>query len=141
MNQTRLPSRAIVSPWPFPLSKKIRGTSHTSIRNANSPQQTPLPVPNHQPSLPPAAIATPPPVVPSPASGARNSPHPPSAHASQPLPSQPSAHGSNTRVYLNQNVTPHLLEGMKYLAAYEPEKPLRWLAEFLANRSREVEGQ
>jgi len=43
-------------------------------------------------------------------------------------------------VYINQNVTPHLLEGMKYLAAYEPEKPLKWLSEFLAKRSAEVEG-
>jgi COMPASS component SDC1 len=43
-------------------------------------------------------------------------------------------------VYLNQNVTPHILEGMKYLAVYEPEKPLKWLSEFLEKRSKEVEG-
>jgi COMPASS component SDC1 len=29
---------------------------------------------------------------------------------------------------------------MKYLAVYEPEKPLKWLAEFLQKRSEEVEG-
>ena len=49
-------------------------------------------------------------------------------------------HGGPTRQYLNQNVTPHLLEAMKYLAAYEPEKPLQWLSQFLGERSREVEG-
>lgn len=56
-------------------------------------------------------------------------------------PERPNAHGSPTRVYLNQNVTPYLLEGMKYLAAYEPEKPLEWLSGFLAQRSAEVEGK
>jgi COMPASS component SDC1 len=43
-------------------------------------------------------------------------------------------------VYLNQNVTPHLLEAMKHLATNEPEKPLKFLSEFLANKSREIEG-
>jgi COMPASS component SDC1 len=44
------------------------------------------------------------------------------------------------RIYLNQTVTPHLLEGMKYLAVHEPEKPLKWLAEFLQKKSEEIEG-
>ncbi|KAI9669329.1 MAG: hypothetical protein M1831_000365 [Alyxoria varia] len=48
--------------------------------------------------------------------------------------------GSSTRVYLNQKVTPALLEGMKWVAANEPEKPLKWLGEFLLRRSEEVEG-
>jgi COMPASS component SDC1 len=56
------------------------------------------------------------------------------------LPTKPIAHGGPTRQYLNMNVTPHLLEGMKYLAANEPEKPLQWLSEFLAERSKAVEG-
>jgi COMPASS component SDC1 len=43
-------------------------------------------------------------------------------------------------VYLNQNVTPHLLEAMKHLATTEPEKPLKWLSEFLAMKSQEIEG-
>ncbi|EMC95368.1 hypothetical protein BAUCODRAFT_25412 [Baudoinia panamericana UAMH 10762] len=55
-------------------------------------------------------------------------------------PEKPVAHGGPTRQYLNQNITPHLLEGMKYLAVYEPEKPLLWLSEFLRDRSKEVEG-
>ncbi|EME44118.1 hypothetical protein DOTSEDRAFT_130735 [Dothistroma septosporum NZE10] len=60
----------------------------------------------------------------------------------QPLarPDKPVAHGGPTRQYLNGHVTPHLLEGMKYLAVYEPEKPLQWLSEFLLQRSNEVEG-
>ncbi|EON62095.1 hypothetical protein W97_01314 [Coniosporium apollinis CBS 100218] len=69
---------------------------------------------------------------------ARGSPHPAAAPIAPPT--QPTLHGSPTRVYLNQHVTPYLLEGMKRLAIEEPEKPLRWLAEFLAARSREVEG-
>lgn len=56
-------------------------------------------------------------------------------------PDKPVAHGGPTRQFLNQNITPHLLEGMKYLAVYEPEKPLLWLSEFLKERSKEVEGQ
>ena len=55
-------------------------------------------------------------------------------------PDKPVAHGGPTRQFLNQNITPHLLEGMKYLAVYEPEKPLLWLSEFLKDRSKEVEG-
>ena len=55
-------------------------------------------------------------------------------------PEKPVAHGGPTRQYLNQMVTPHLLEGMKYLAVYEPEKPLSWLSDFLKERSKEVEG-
>lgn len=66
----------------------------------------------------------------------------PSSMPPQPLarPEKPVAHGGPTRQYLNTNVTPHLLEGMKYLAVYEPEKPLEWLANFLKERSKEVEG-
>ena len=52
----------------------------------------------------------------------------------------PNPHGSPARVYLNQKVTPHLLEAVKHLAVLEPEKPLAWLAEFLKKRSEEVEG-
>lgn len=62
------------------------------------------------------------------------------ASTTLPPPTQPNPHGSPTRVYLNQNVTPYLLEGMKYLAVYEPDKPLKWLSEYLAKRSQEVEG-
>ncbi|KAK4565409.1 hypothetical protein LTR86_004026 [Recurvomyces mirabilis] len=55
-------------------------------------------------------------------------------------PAQPIAHGGPTRQFLNQHLTPHLLEGMKYIAMHEPDKPLLWLSEFLRDRSKEVEG-
>jgi COMPASS component SDC1 len=29
---------------------------------------------------------------------------------------------------------------MKYLATHEPDKPLKWLADFLAQKSEEIEG-
>jgi COMPASS component SDC1 len=48
--------------------------------------------------------------------------------------------GSPARAYLNRAVTPSLLEGMKLLAAQEPERPLRWLADFLRKKSEELEG-
>ncbi|KAF2099908.1 hypothetical protein NA57DRAFT_75411 [Rhizodiscina lignyota] len=91
------------------------------------------------PSLQPQAVATP---TSTPMAPARSSPHPGATTqtATPAPPSQPNLHGSPTRVYLNQNVTPHLLEAMKYLAVNEPEKPLKWLADFLAQRSAEVEG-
>ncbi|KAK0660972.1 COMPASS component SDC1 [Lasiodiplodia hormozganensis] len=63
----------------------------------------------------------------------------PQQQQQQDLPTQPNPHGSPTRVYLNQNVTPHLLEGMKRVALLEPEKPLKWLSDFLAERSKEYE--
>ncbi|EUC47619.1 hypothetical protein COCMIDRAFT_89501 [Bipolaris oryzae ATCC 44560] len=84
---------------------------------------------NDQPVLAPAAHpATAP-------ASSRNSPHPTAQAPTQPIP-----HGSPTRVYLNQHVTPYLLEAMKHLATQEPEKPLKWLSEFLAQKSAEVEG-
>jgi COMPASS component SDC1 len=55
-------------------------------------------------------------------------------------PKLPNPHGAQARIYLNKNVTPHLLEGVKHLAMERPEQPLKWLAEFLAKRSEEVEG-
>ncbi|KAG9204081.1 hypothetical protein G6514_001718 [Epicoccum nigrum] len=91
-------------------------------------QPTPTPAPASAPTPSPAPAATAP-------ASSRNSPHP-----QQQAPTQPIPHGSPTRVYLNQNVTPHLLEAMKHLATNEPEKPLKFLSEFLANKSREIEG-
>jgi COMPASS component SDC1 len=55
-------------------------------------------------------------------------------------PAAANPHGAPVRIYLNQKVTPHLLEGVKQLAVHEPEKPLKWLAEFLAKKSEEIEG-
>ncbi|PSK60514.1 hypothetical protein B9Z65_664 [Elsinoe australis] len=98
------------------------GTAHPPdlAQTQNFPNETPAPAPAPGSTTP-----------------ARPSSQPPTSIA---LPEKPAAHGSPTRVYLNQNITPHLLEGMKYLAAYEPEKPLKWLSEFLAKKSAELEG-
>ncbi|KAB8772376.1 hypothetical protein FH972_026665 [Carpinus fangiana] len=49
------------------------------------------------------------------------------------------ARGSHTRVYLNQTVTPVVLAGLKEVAQCEPEKPLRWLGEYLLKKSAEIE--
>ncbi|CAD0085270.1 unnamed protein product [Aureobasidium vineae] len=55
-------------------------------------------------------------------------------------PEQAREHGSTGRVYLNNLVT-YYLEGMKYLIFYRPEKPLKWMGEFLLKRSAEIEGE
>ncbi|KAH6879201.1 hypothetical protein BKA58DRAFT_399168 [Alternaria rosae] len=94
---------------------------------------TSTPAPPSAPTLPTTTTAQAP--TPTPAASSRNSPHPTAQAPTQPIP-----HGSPTRVYLNQHVTPHLLEAMKHLATAEPEKPLKWLSEFLAGKSREIEG-
>ena len=88
------------------------------------------------PTAAPVSAPTPTPAPAAPASS-RNSPHP---SGPQQAPTQPIPHGSPTRVYLNQHVTPHLLEAMKHLATNEPEKPLKFLSEFLAMKSAEIEG-
>ncbi|KXS98844.1 hypothetical protein AC578_10865 [Pseudocercospora eumusae] len=88
--------------------------------------------PEHLSSIAPA-VATPP---------ATSSVNRPGSMPPQPSarPEKPVAHGGPTRQYLNSHVTPHLLEAMKYLAVYEPEKPLLWLSDFLRDRSKEIEG-
>lgn len=46
--------------------------------------------------------------------------------------------GSSVRQYLNQNLTAHLLEGLKLMAKQKPEDPLRELGEFLIERSKDL---
>ncbi|KAI9680962.1 MAG: COMPASS (complex proteins associated with Set1p) component [Trizodia sp. TS-e1964] len=48
-------------------------------------------------------------------------------------------HGAPARRYLNENVTPVLLEGMKLLAREQPNDPLRVLGEFLLRRQGELD--
>ncbi|KAF3034729.1 hypothetical protein E8E11_002556 [Didymella keratinophila] len=100
--------------------------AHTESQPESQSAPTPAPV----------SAPTPTPALAAPASS-RNSPHP---SGPQQAPTQPIPHGSPTRVYLNQHVTPHLLEAMKHLATNEPEKPLKFLSEFLAMKSAEIEG-
>ncbi|EMR11730.1 hypothetical protein PNEG_00164 [Pneumocystis murina B123] len=41
-----------------------------------------------------------------------------------------------TRVYLNENITPVLLEGMKMIARERPPNPLQVLGEYLISKSK-----
>lgn len=43
--------------------------------------------------------------------------------------------GFPTRKYLNEKVTPTLLEGMRMIAVQKPEDPLKVLGQFLIDRS------
>ncbi|EYE98634.1 DPY30/SDC1 family protein [Aspergillus ruber CBS 135680] len=49
--------------------------------------------------------------------------------------------GAPARVYMNENIVPYLLEGMKGVAKEQPANPLRVLGEFLIQKSAEVEGK
>ncbi|WPH02479.1 Hypothetical protein R9X50_00534300 [Acrodontium crateriforme] len=113
-------------------------TVQPDLTDPNPPPQpaTTLPAtaPEHLSSIQPVAASTPPAFT---SGSTRTGSMPPQPTA---RPDKPVAHGGPTRQYLNQHVTPHLLEGMKFLAAQEPDKPLQWLANFLMERSKEVEG-
>lgn len=113
----------------IPRSSPSRMRAYAALQSSTTPSFPPLATTELAPPVQPHSRTQTPP--------ARGSPHlTPSAAP----PSQPNPHGSSTRIYLNQNITPYLLEGMKYLAVYEPEKPLKWLSEFLERKSKEVEG-
>lgn len=118
----------------IPVAAMTEEQSHAEIlpeaQIESHPELQPAPIPA------PVSAPTPTPAPAAPASS-RNSPHP---SMPQQAPTQPIPHGSPTRVYLNQHVTPHLLEAMKHLATNEPEKPLKFLSEFLAMKSAEIEG-
>lgn len=47
--------------------------------------------------------------------------------------------GSSIRRYLNKNLTLHLLEGLRQISQTKPNNPLRWLGEFLIERSNQLE--
>ncbi|KAJ4287922.1 hypothetical protein N0V90_011937 [Kalmusia sp. IMI 367209] len=101
--------------------------------------QQPASVSAHLPAASPAHVSAPlsAPSPAPPSTSARNSPHP-SGPVQAPV--HATLHGAPTRRYLNEHVTPHLLEAMKHLATEEPDKPLKYLSEFLARKSREIEG-
>jgi hypothetical protein len=66
----------------------------------------------------------------------------PTSQQKQPSPTPAPANqippgGAPARRYLNDNVTPVLLEGMKMLAREQPKEPLLALARFLEERHRE----
>lgn len=45
--------------------------------------------------------------------------------------------GSTIRKYLNQHLSHHLLDGLRQLGYEKPEDPVRWLGEFLIERSKQ----
>ncbi|GMM57219.1 Sdc1 protein [Maudiozyma humilis] len=49
--------------------------------------------------------------------------------------------GSQVRRYLNLQVTPSLLAGMRLVAAEQPEDPLRVLGEFLIKESERIKAE
>ncbi|KAH0287352.1 hypothetical protein M436DRAFT_76381 [Aureobasidium namibiae CBS 147.97] len=102
---------------------------------AQAPSASPLPATASAPIPPPAASL--PVLAPSPSPApTRPSSIPPAVSLP---PEKAHQHGSPTRIYLN-DVAMYFMEGMKYLAVYRPEKPLKWMGEFLLKRSAELEG-
>ncbi|KAF2442523.1 hypothetical protein P171DRAFT_364703 [Karstenula rhodostoma CBS 690.94] len=103
-----------------------------------APEFAPAPAPTSEPQVQPPPVQQQQPVQPAlSAPSSRNSPHP-SGPAQMPV--HATLHGAPTRQYLNQHVTPHLLEAMKHLVTEEPEKPLEYLSKWLAQKSAELEG-
>lgn len=86
--------------------------SETAPASTSEPQAQPPPVQQQQPAQP--ALSAPSPAL-APASS-RNSPHPTGPAQ---IPVHATLHGAPTRQYLNQHVTPHLLEAMKQLVTVE----------------------
>ncbi|OQD72732.1 hypothetical protein PENDEC_c019G05069 [Penicillium decumbens] len=56
-------------------------------------------------------------------------------------PSQVRPGGAPARIYLNQRIVPHLLEGLKSVARDQPANPLRVLGEFLIQKGDELESE
>ncbi|ODQ78220.1 hypothetical protein BABINDRAFT_162885 [Babjeviella inositovora NRRL Y-12698] len=49
--------------------------------------------------------------------------------------------GSSVRKWLNANLTPHLLEGMRRCGEEQPEEPLKFLGEFLLQKHEELKAK
>ncbi|KAK7182127.1 hypothetical protein DPSP01_008281 [Paraphaeosphaeria sporulosa] len=121
---------------PAPATEQSASTEASAV----APESAPAPTSEPQAQPPPVQHVQPALSAPSPAPApvsSRNSPHP-SGPAQ--IPVHATLHGAPTRQYLNQHVTPHLLEAMKHLVTEEPEKPLEYLSKWLAQKSAELEG-
>lgn len=46
--------------------------------------------------------------------------------------------GSSLRRYLNKTLTQHLLDGVREVSREKPEDPVRWLGDFLIERSNQL---
>lgn len=56
------------------------------------------------------------------------------------FPKTAAPNGAPARRYINERITPHLLDGLKIIAKEQPDDPLRILGEYLLQKSRELEG-
>ncbi|KAF9736230.1 hypothetical protein PMIN03_010629 [Paraphaeosphaeria minitans] len=128
----------MAEPTPAPATEQPASTEASSIAPESAPAPTlepqaqPPPVQQQQHVQPALSAPSPAPAL----ASLRNSPHP-SGPAQ--IPVHATLHGAPTRQYLNQHVTPHLLEAMKHLVTEEPEKPLEYLSKWLAQKSAELE--
>ncbi|KAI5798800.1 hypothetical protein EDC01DRAFT_703998 [Geopyxis carbonaria] len=95
--------------------------------------QHPLPQHPHSPTLAKPTTAPRPASNPRPAQSVPKQPSPTPVPANQIPPG-----GAPARKYLNEKVTPALLEGMKMLVREQPDDPLLALAKFLEERHREM---
>jgi COMPASS component SDC1 len=120
----------VEEPFPVPSRRSSRNSLHSSAPAQQAPTQPTLQAPS-QPILQARTQPTP------------QAPTQPvlqtAVQSALQQITQPLLHGSPTRVLLNLRITPHVLEGIKHVATNEPEKPLRWLSEFLARKSEELE--
>ncbi|KAJ5176511.1 uncharacterized protein N7482_002388 [Penicillium canariense] len=101
----------------------------------------PAPVPSAPAAPPPSDSAAP---LPKQSTGTtmsdiNGSSNTPTADLSSASATQVRPGGAPARVYLNDKIVPHLLEGMKSIARDQPANPLRALGEFLIQKSNEVE--
>ncbi|TEA18633.1 Set1 complex component sdc1 [Colletotrichum sidae] len=115
-------------------------TADVPMRDANEPASSPAPPPHTAPSPAPGArYGTPNRGLNSgdggPSSSRAGSVHPEASNLN--LPSHPISHGDTARMYINNNVTSVLLEGMKMIGKDQPDSPLKVLGEFLLQKSRE----
>ncbi|KAK1963333.1 dpy-30 domain-containing protein [Colletotrichum sublineola] len=108
-----------------------------AMTDAVEPSSSPAPNPQAAPSAPSPAsgrTGTPSRNLNGEASSRAGSVHP-DAHPTN-IPNQAVEHGDPARMYLNNNVTAVLLEGMKIIGKNQPKNPLKVLGEFLLEESR-----
>lgn len=122
-------------PPPEPMLPPNHGLPQTSLDTEMPEAAPPLPQMNYAP-IPP----TPVPAAQRTATPTRHINGTATVEVAPPMPSKTASHGAPARRYLNEKVTGVLLEGMKRLAADQPENPLQVLGEFLLQRSKDLEG-
>ncbi|WYZ34570.1 hypothetical protein EsH8_I_000846 [Colletotrichum jinshuiense] len=114
-------------------------TADVAMTDAVEPSSSPAPIPQVVPSAPspaPARTGTPSRNLNNgEASSRAGSVHPDANPAG--FPAQAVAHGDSARMFINNNVTAALLEGVKIIGKNQPPNPLKVLGDFLLQKSRE----